>query len=170
MKRGFVVAVILFFCFLSCPLRFLTAYDDNAQKRDFVQALVDEATELIKTKGEEALSIIRSKDGKFYTQDTYVFITSAETGADIVNPAFEEIEGVPAGDYPDSASDNFLAQQIIVGAVKDKDTAWVEYYWQKPGETAPSKKVSYLRKITVNGKERIIGAGFYPEDAEVSQE
>ncbi|MBN2830690.1 MAG: cache domain-containing protein [Candidatus Omnitrophica bacterium] len=165
MKKVSLSVILTVICFLFCSANIINAEVDYAEKRAYVKGLVDEAVELINAKGEEALSIIKQKDGKFYAQDTYVFITSAETGADLVNPVFEDIEGVPADSYPDSDSDSWVAQQIIVGAVRNKDEAWVEYYWAKPEETEPSKKVSYLRKININGKDRIVGAGFYPEDA-----
>lgn len=132
------------------------------EKRAQIEKLVNEATGIIKEKGEAALAIIREKDGKFNTNDAYVFVTSGETGADLLNPAFEAIEGMPVENYlnPDAEA----AQLAIVDAVKDKDTAWLEYLWPKPGETVPSKKTSFLKKITVNGKVRIVGCGFYPDN------
>lgn len=130
-------------------------------KKSAVKNLVDQAAGLIQTKGQAGVDMVKDKNGIFNTADTYVFITSAETGADLVNPAFEEVEGLPAEDYTDL--DAKEAQMTIVNAVKDKDTAWVEYLWPKPGETEPSRKIAYLKKIIVNGKERIVGAGFYPQ-------
>lgn len=152
---------MLAICLLSFVLPSVFAESDYADKKASIEKLVDEAAQLIATKGEEAISIIKDENGKFYTEDTYVFITSAETGADLVNPAFEVVEGVPADEYSDA--DAWAAQKIIVAAVKDKDNAWVEYFWPKPGEDAPVKKIAYLKKIMVNGKARIVGAGFYPE-------
>lgn len=130
-------------------------------KKALVQNLVNDAVELIKTQNQSAVEIISDKNGKFNTKDTYVFVTS-ETGSDLINPAFKEIEGMPLETYSEPTSKE--AQMIIVDAVKDKDSAWVEYLWPKPGETKPSKKISYLKKIIVNGKVRIVGAGFYPPD------
>jgi len=131
------------------------------EKKQLVKNLVDEAAELIKTKGQAGLNVVADKKGKFSAGDTYVFVTSGETGADLVNPAFEYAEGLPAENYknPDAKA----AQMTIVNAVKDKDTAWVEYLWPKPNETKFSKKITYLRKIIINNKVRIVGAGFYPE-------
>ena len=132
------------------------------EKRLLVENLVNEAVEVIETKGQPAIDIIGDKNGKFNTKDTYVFVTSGETGADLINPAFKEIEGLPVEIYTDPVAK--ASQMAIVNAVKDKDTAWLEYLWPKPGETKPSKKISYLRKIVINGKVRIVGAGFYPEE------
>lgn len=48
--------------------------------RQSIEQLVNEAAQLIEDKGEEAISIIADKNGKFYTKDTYVFITSGRPG------------------------------------------------------------------------------------------
>ncbi|MDD4182386.1 MAG: cache domain-containing protein [Candidatus Omnitrophica bacterium] len=150
---------------VSCFLFFIGAGSAQEpkyqEKKQLVRNLVDEAAELIKTKGQTGLDAVADKKGKFSAGDTYVFVTSGETGADLVNPAFEYVEGLPAENYrnPDAKA----AQMAIVNAVKDKDTAWIEYLWPKPNETKFSKKIAYLRKITINNKVRIVGAGFYPE-------
>jgi len=149
----------------SCFLFFISAVNAEVpkyqEKKQSVKNLVDEAAELIKTKGQAGLDAVADKKGKFSAGDTYVFVTSGETGADLVNPAFEYAEGLPAENYrnPDAKA----AQMTIVNAVKDKDTAWVEYLWPKPNEEKFSKKIAYLRKIIINSKVRIVGAGFYPE-------
>jgi len=153
------IVVILSFLFI---INMAKAEDLQYQEqKTLVQNLVNEAIELINTKGQAALDIIEDKNGKFNTKDIYVFVTS-ETGSDLINPAFKDIEGLPTEIYTDP--DMKAAQMTIVNAVKDKDTAWVEYLWPKPGEIKPCKKVSYLKKIIVNGKVRIVGAGFYPTE------
>ena len=133
----------------------------DKDKKTLVQNLVNEAVKLINTQEQSAIEIIADKDGKFNTKDTYVFVTS-ETGSDLINPAFKEIEGMPLETYSEPTSKE--AQMTIINAVKHKDSAWVEYLWPKPGETKPTKKISYLKKIIINGKVRIVGAGFYPQE------
>ena len=128
-------------------------------KKTAIENLVNDACDLIKTRGQEGLNIIKDKNGKFHREDTYIFITSGETGADLVNSAFEIVEGVPVENYPDSEAK--ASQIAIVNAVKDKESAWLEYLWPKPGETKPSKKQTFLKKMIINGKTRIVGAGFY---------
>ena len=162
MKKRLWPGAFLVLISLLCINGIVRAEEEQYQdKKSAIEVLVNEAAELIQTKGQAGIDMIKDKDGKFNTQDTYVFVTSAETGADLVNPAFEEVEGLPAEDYTDL--DTQEAQMTIVNAVKYKDTAWVEYLWPKPQETKPVKKIAYLKKIIVNGKARIVGAGFYPQ-------
>ncbi len=163
MKRfgllGFLIGVIVLFVLLGT----LFAENINDQdKRILVSNLVNEAVNLINTKGESAFAMIADQNGKFNTKDTYVFITSGETGADLLNPAFREVEGLPAENYGNLQTQ--AAQMAIVEAVKNKDTAWVEYLWPKPQESNLSRKIAFLRKIMINGKERIVGAGYYPHE------
>ena len=162
MKRAGLA--ILFAAIMSMSvLRSAAASEDAGYqgKKEMVKNLVNEAADLIRTKGQDGIDIITDEKGKFNKGDIYIFVTSGETGADLVNPAFRVIEGLPVENYPDS--DTRAAQMTIVNAVKDLDTAWVEYLWPKPGQTKTSRKVAYLRKVMINGKTRIVGAGFYPE-------
>jgi signal transduction histidine kinase len=161
-KRINLVVSFMMACFVLFSATIIMAEEGKyVEKKVYIESLVNEAYQLIQAKGEEAISIIKDEKGKFNTKDVYVFLVSGETGADLINPAFPEVEGLPAKDYSDE--DEKAAQMTVVNAVKDKDSAWVEYLWPKPGETKPVKKISYLKKIIINGKVRIVGAGFYPE-------
>jgi methyl-accepting chemotaxis protein len=154
----YFLAVIFCLSFLSIAGAGLP---EDINSKILVRSLVNQAVELIKREGQSAVEIIGDKNGRFNTKDAYVFVTS-ETGADLINSAFKEIEGMPLETYSDEASKE--AQIAIVNAVKDKDSAWIEYLWPRPGDIKPSKKISYLQKITINGKIRIVGAGFYPQE------
>ena len=162
MKRiGICGFLIISFSLLFC-VNIAKAEDlVDRDKRALVENLVKEAVKLINTQGQAGVEIIADKNGRFNTNDTYVFVTS-ESGADLVNPAFKDIEGMPFETYSEESSKE--AQLTVINAVKEKDSAWVEYLWPKPGETKPSKKITYLEKIIINGKVRIVGAGFYPEE------
>lgn len=161
MKKLYLLSLSMLFSSLFI-INTISAEDVKYQdKRKIVKNLVDRAAYLIQTQGPAAIDLIVDKNGKFNTPDTYVFITSGETGADLINPAFQEIEGLSAKDYNNPIARE--SQMKIVNAVKNKDIAWAEYLWPKPNETKFSKKISYLRKIIINGKTRIVGAGFYPE-------
>ena len=41
------------------------------------------------------------------------------------------------------------------------DEAWVQYVWQKPNESLPSRKLIYARKVTVGDRVLIVGSDFY---------
>jgi signal transduction histidine kinase len=39
----------------------------------------------------------------------------------------------------------------------------MDYMWPKPGETEPSKKLVYVKKIIVGQDTLIVGTGYFPE-------
>jgi signal transduction histidine kinase len=42
-------------------------------------------------------------------------------------------------------------------------SAWVEYYWYKPGANTPAKKQAYVRKVQSGQDTYIVGSGLYME-------
>jgi len=155
-----VLAVIL--CLVAFSLGFVRADESTIQdKRELVKKLVDDAVVLIESKGPDGVEILEKQLGEFDQQESYVFVTS-ESGEDLVNPAFKDIEGMPIEAYSDPILKD--SQMTIVNAVGEEDTAWVDYLWPKPGESNPSIKTSYLKKMIVNGKIRIVGSGYYLDE------
>jgi len=154
------LAVIL--CLVSFTLNFSRADESTIQdKKELVKKLVDDAVVLIESKGPEGVEILQQQLGEFDQGESYVFVTS-ESGEDLVNPAFKDIEGMPIEAYSDPILKD--SQMTIVNAVGEEDTAWVDYLWPKPGESNPSIKTSYLKKMIVNGKIRIVGSGYYLDE------
>jgi hypothetical protein len=37
----------------------------------------------------------------------------------------------------------------------------VQYLWPKPGGSAPSRKLIYVRKVTVDGEVFVVGSDFF---------
>ena len=44
-----------------------------------------------------------------------------------------------------------------------KGAGWVDYLFPKPGETTPSHKWTYVKRVTIDGAPALLGAGFYPD-------
>ena len=56
---------------------------------------------------------------------------------------------------------NYLVREIIALA-QEKGSGWVSYYWPRPGAPQePVKKISYVKKVAVDGEIMIVGAGMY---------
>ena len=41
-------------------------------------------------------------------------------------------------------------------------SAWADYYWYKPGQNAPARKQTFVRKVQSGEDIYIVGSGFYP--------
>jgi len=120
--------------------------------------LVDGAARLLESQGQAAFAQLRDKSDRFIFMDTYVFVLDS-TGTELVNPAFPSLEGRNLIDYRDAAG-NRLVKEMITRTAKGH-SAWVAYYWPRPGSAEPVRKVAYVRRVRVNGAEWIVGAGMY---------
>lgn len=123
-----------------------------------VVALVDDACRMLKVEGRQGFSRLKDETGEFVFMDTYVFVV-ALNGTEYVNPAFPSLEGRNLLDYKDAAG-NFLVRQMIERSEKT-GSAWVAYYWPRPGSAEQVQKRAYVRRVWVDGELLIVGAGLY---------
>lgn len=126
----------------------------------FIEDLVNRASTLLADRGKEAFGRLRDKAGPFFFMDTYVFV-NAEDGTELVNPAQQSLEGKNLIDLKDVKGKAFV-QEYITAAMKH-GSGWVEYYWYKPGDNTPVRKLAYVRKVQTGAGTYIVGSGFYVE-------
>jgi signal transduction histidine kinase len=93
--------------------------------------------------------------------DTYVFVDSPD-GTELVNGAQRSLEGKNIIDLKD-LNGKALARDYIAAAMKD-GSAWVDYYWYKPGDNTPARKQAYVRKVQYGQDTYIVGSGLYMND------
>ena len=126
----------------------------------FIEDVVNRASALVETEGKNAFDQLRDKTGPFAFMDTYVFVTR-DDGTELVNPAQPSLEGKNLIDVKD-----LKGQQLVrdyIAAAEKEGSAWVDYYWYKPGQNEPARKHTYVRKVQSAGNTYIVGSGFYPE-------
>jgi len=124
----------------------------------FITDVVDRAAALVAARGENAFAELRDKTGPFVFMDTYLFVTATD-GLELVNPAQPSLEGMDLTGLKDSKG-KALVDEYIAAALKG-GSAWVEYYWYKPGSNTPSRKEAYVRKVESGGDTYIVGSGLY---------
>ena len=132
-------------------------YDMKVEKL-FVVDTVDDAAELIRKEGKPAFQTLRDKAGPFRYQDVYVFVHD-QNGVELVSPASPDLEGQNLLDFKDANGKLVLRDTIKM--LETKETGWIEYVWPKPGETEPSKKLTYVRKVEMGDEVLYVGAGIY---------
>ena len=54
-----------------------------------------------------------------------------------------------------------LFHDEILETAESKGSGWVDYVFPKPGQTDPSHKWTYVKRITIDGVPGLLGAGFY---------
>lgn len=147
-------------CLLASPGFSATLEPQSGQAKQ-IKALVTKAAALIERKGKDAFPEFRKKGGTWYKEKTYVFVDDMN-GIALVNPPSPEIEGKNVIDMKDAKGKVFVRE--FIQTAQSKGSGWVEYWWPKPGEAKPSRKMSYIRKAVMpNGEMVIVGAGIYVE-------
>lgn len=131
---------------------------DLSLTRAILVSLVDDVVKLLEEQGQAAFPRLRDESDKFIFMDTYVFVLDT-TGTELVNPAFPNLEGRNLMEYEDAAG-NRLVKEMVTRTAKG-GSAWVEYYWPRPGSADPVRKVAHVRRVRANGEEWIVGAGMY---------
>ena len=134
-----------------------------AMDEGFIVDVVNRAAALVAERGKEAFGALRDKTGPYVFLDTYVFVDDID-GTELVNPAQPSLEGKDLSDMRD-VNGKLVVREYVRAAMKD-GSAWVDYYWYKPGHNTPARKHSYVRKVQFGKSTYIVGSGFYPPDGE----
>lgn len=133
----------------------------QSEKARQVSSFVDKAAALIEQKGKDAaFAEFRKKGSEWFSGDIYVFVVDM-SGNVLLNPAFPQNEGRNVIDQKDA--NGKLWQRAMVELLKKKESGWVDYMWPKPGQTQPSLKWSYVRRVNLDGVPGMVGAGFYAD-------
>ena len=138
---------------------------EHTETRELV-ALVDDAAELVRTKGETAFNDFRVAGGRWRQGETYIFVLDSE-GKMLVHsdPA---MEGKNQLDLKDINGKPIIRGLIAAAtAIPTKPEGWYHYQWPVPGEILPRWKSSYVRLVKApSGKGYIVGSGVYNDRME----
>jgi cytochrome c len=140
---------------------------DHATAQEVVAKVREAATTL--SKGGD-LAQFNQKSGPWVWKDTYIFIQDCSKKVMAAHPIKAEMIGQDLASvkdaktgksiYPDSAA--------YCKSVQDSPSGdWGEYWWPKPGETAPSRKITY--HLAAKGTPYIVNAGIYSDTATVKE-
>jgi len=162
MKRKIPYTAI--FAFLAVLLFFFTAFaaseEPQSPQEKQIKAMVDKAAALVGKKGKDAFPEFKKKGGEWFKGDAYIFVGDMK-GNLIVNAAFPELEGKNELELKDVTGKPIV--KSFINLLKTKDSGWVDYMWPKPGQSKPSKKSSYVKRVKLGNEMIYVGAGFYAE-------
>ncbi len=127
----------------------------------FIEDVVNRAAALVSSEGSAAFGQLRDKTGPFRFMDTYVFVDTTD-GIELVNPAYPSLEGKNLINLKDVKGKE-VVRECIATAMKH-GSGWVEYYWYKPGDNTPHRKLTYVHKVQYGSDTYIVASGFYLED------
>ncbi|MGD9249428.1 MAG: cache domain-containing protein [Desulfobacteraceae bacterium] len=153
MKKTIVVfALVMLF---SVP----TVHADGGKATsEDVYNLVLKAYEVVQALGEEAFPAFNDPKGEFVYKDTYVLIERCPSQM-VAHPyALDKLKGL---DLDKAVPFN----RSLCEAAEKPGGSWEEYNWPKPGETEPSRKISYC--LRVDGTPYTLFAGIYSDTEKV---
>jgi len=139
---------------------FSASSEPQSDEAKQTMALVDQAASLLQSKGTEAFTEFRKKDSKWLIDDTYIFVLNMNAIL-LLDPIKPELEGKNIIDLKDFNGKAHV--QEMIETAKTQGSGWIDYMWPKPGESKPSKKSSYIKKVEVSEETFIVGSGLYTD-------
>lgn len=138
---------------------------EHAETRDLV-ALVNDAADLVRTKGEAAFGELRIVGSRWRHEETYIFVLDPE--GNMLVHADPTMEGRNQLDLKDINGKPIIRGLIAAAtALPGKTEGWYHYQWPVPGEILPRWKSSYVRLVQApSGKRCIVGSGMYNDRME----
>lgn len=94
-----------------------------------------------------------------YASNEYFFVTDTAAKM-VVHPLKAELDGKDMNAFMDPTGKRIFAE--FAALAKDKGEGFVNYLWEKPGETKPVQKISYVKLYKPWGW--IVGTGIYVND------
>ncbi len=131
-------------------------YNDRME-REFVVDLVTNAVAETEQRGRDAFTLFRDPTGPYMAKDAYIFVMD-ESGTELLNPAFPNLEGRPMMDMKDT-SGKFLNREMF-NVVQQRGAGWVDYMWPRPGESVSTRKSAYVSKAQLDGAWVLVGWAF----------
>src|SRR5512135_3642694 len=129
--------------------------------RAFIADVVDRAAALVAERGSAAFPELRDKQGPFVFMDTYVFVNTPD-GFEPVNGGQPSMEGKNMLGLTDVKGKKLVDEYIA--AAMQNGSAWVDYWWYKPGHNTPARKQTYVKKVQHGADTYIVGSGFYIDE------
>jgi signal transduction histidine kinase len=108
--------------------------------------------------GEAAFDKFQGSNSEFIFAGTYIWIHDME-GIMRMHPIKYKLNGKQLLTFKDKKGKLFFAEMNRVA--KANGAGWVDYMWPKPGEKAPSLKVSYVQACKVGADTFVLGSGVY---------
>jgi len=129
-------------------------------------ALVNDASDLVHTRGESAFVDFRVSGSRWRQGETYVFVLDP-AGNMLVHPD-PSLEGKNQLGLKDINGKPIIRGLIDAGsAPAGKPEGWYHYEWPVPGELLPRWKSSYVQLVTApSGRSYIVGSGVYNDRME----
>ena len=165
MKRTILLfSLVLVFVFGVSWQAFAQSDKDTARE---VIKLVNNAADFLSEKGKAGVEEFKDKDGRFVKEDIYVYVGNCDKNTAVAHPFKSEIVGKDLSNLQDPKGNYFALEMCMVKKERPQKGGWIEYWWPKPGEGEPTRKVSYVKQVPGTPYHAV--AGFWTESKSVEE-
>ena len=127
-------------------------------ERRFVTNRVDEAANLLLTKGKEAaFAASLDTSSRFHFLGSYVFILD-DKGHTLVDPSFPNMPGRDLSGMTDAIGRPYVRE--LLKKIANSDTASILFFWRANANDIPQRKAIYARMVNLGGTAYIVGAEY----------
>jgi hypothetical protein len=120
---------------------------------------VKEGAEFLAKAGEPGLAEFKDPKGRWVWKDTYLVVEDCEKNLNVAHPLNPKVIGVSLDKFVDIKGNSFGFGLCDAG--QKPGGGWYEYWWPKPGEKEPSRKISFVLKA--KGQPYVVIGGYYDE-------
>ena len=151
-----------FIVFAGLFLMFITNLyaGESATPQEVFEMVLKGAT-VMENLGEEGLQAFNDPKGEFAWKDTYVQVYNCEARQTVGHPNATYLKFTPEQWWNTQDKKGTYLTRLLCEASKDPNGGGVEYWWPKPGETEPSRKITFI--IQVPGQPYQVSAGIYDD-------
>ena len=163
-SKIFAIAAV---ALVSVALCTVAVGQDHATAQEVV-AKVREAASTLSKGGD--LAQFNQKQGPWVWKDTYIFIQDCDKRVTAAIPTKPEMIGHDLSEVKDAKSGKSIYPDPGAYCKTVKASAsgtWNQYWWPKPGEKEPSRKISY--HLSAKGTPYIVSAGIYDDKATIAE-
>ena len=150
------IAFILLSAAAICHAQGQVKYTPQNKTPDAIYAYLEKAAVLIQEKGEKAFDELTDPSGPWVDGNWYLYINNFD-GYNVAH-LNKKMVGKRFFALRDSKGNAFFAE-LQKAAMSDPGRGWVEFWWPKPNETEPSRKIGFVMRIP--GKRLLVGTGAY---------
>jgi len=164
MKKSKIL-VVLAVAFLIVVLPSVAVSQDKATAQEVIAKVKQAASALSKT-GD--VTQFNQKQGPWVWKDSYIFIQDCGKKLVAAHPIKAEQIGQPLTSVKDAKTGVAIFPDGWCEKVESSPSGtWDEYWWPKPGESEPSRKLAY--HLRAKGTDYVVSAGIYDDKATVAE-
>lgn len=138
---------------------------DHATPQEVVTEIREAAINLSKSGDVAQFS---QKQSPWVWKDSYIYVADCDKKIQVAHPIKPELVGVKLTSIKDAKSGKSLFPEGWCETVENSPSGiWDEYWWPKPGEKEPSRKIAYHLKV--KGTPYVLSAGIYDDKATIEE-